>query len=237
MKMKKITIIAITGVLLALGALFGTGASVYAQDLPTPSASGNALRANLQTRAREAAGKIFDRQFLERLNALRVRISSNTKLSTEQKQVLLAKVDSEITWFTNKKGELATATTVAQIRAIVRDARNRFLQVARDLRHLYIARGYVVSLERVITNIEKNIIPKIEAKLTELVANGVDVKAELGYLLNAKTALASAKSEINEVKDSTTFDSAKKHFDLAKGYVKTARQELKKALEGIKLKN
>lgn len=233
--MKKTITILLVAVLL-FSAIFSLGTPVIAQTSPAPSVSGNGTRATLLVRAREFAEKIFDNQFLNRLNALRARISSNTKLSSEQKQALLAKVDAEITWFTNKKGELANATTVAQIRAIIRDARNRFLQLSQSLRHLYLARGYVTSLERVIENIEKNIIPKIEAKLTELSGKGVNVNAELGYLMNAKTTMANAKTEIAQVKNSTTFESAKKHFNLAKEYIKTARQELKKVLEGIRLK-
>jgi hypothetical protein len=219
---------------LLIGVTLGVTAPVFAQNTPSPSVTGRGVQATLLVRAREFAANMFDNQFLNRLNALRARVSANTKLSAEQKQVLLAKIDGEIIWFTNKKGELATATTVAQIRTIIRDARNRFLQLAQSLRHLYLARGYVTSLERVIENIEKNIIPKVEAKLTELQGKGVNVTTELGYLMNAKTALANAKNEITQVKNSTTFENAKKHFDLAKAQIKTARQELKTILDSLK---
>jgi len=207
--------------------------TVFAQTTPTPTVSLGQKPA-LLNRAKDLAEKIFDTLFLNKLNALRARVSANTKLSVEQKQVLLARIDTEITWFTAKKGELTNANSVSQIRQIIREARTHFQEIARDLRHLYLARGYIVSLEKVIENIENNIIPKVEAKLSDLKSKGVDVTSELGDLMKAKTALANAKIEITQVKNSTTFENAKKHFDAAKEYIKTARQELKKILVSLK---
>jgi len=233
--MKKLSLYVVT-ILVLLVVVGATVTSVSAQGPSTTPTSVGTQRAARLEAARSVAAKIFDNHFLNRLNALRAKVSANDRLGTEAKQALLRKIDAEITWFTSKKNELATATTIAELRTIVKDARARFQNIAKEVRLLYIARGFVVSLEKVITNLENNIIAKIERKLTELSNNGVDVSVERALVAKAKAEVVEAKSELVLTTNSVTFEEAKKHFEAAKGHVKSARQDLKEALRSLKNK-
>lgn len=191
--------------------------------------------ANLK-RAKELAIKIFRNHFLPKLNAVRVRVTTNTALGSDAKAILLAKIDEELSWFTEQLGKINDATTLEQVRTYTKEARVRFTQTGKDVRKLYIAHGFITSLERVVKNIETNIIPKIENKLTTLAGKGVDVMTETALLAKAKTELAAVKVEVTEIRNSTTYEMAKKNYDEARAHVKLVRQHLKDLLASLKTK-
>lgn len=242
---------------LFLGTLFISALSlqvVYAQDTTvTPSVSATpsptrvrpqnqaqerveAAKAAVLEKAKTIALDIFDKHFLNKLNELRAKVSANNVIGEDAKQAMLAKIDQELTWFTDKKNSVSSAATIQEVRTIVKDARVRFLQLGKELRRLHIAKGFVTSLEKVITNIEKNILPKVEVKLNELSTKGIDVTAENALLAKAKSELAAAKTEVTEIRNSTTFEIAKKNFDEAKEHIKNARVVIRQILENLKLK-
>lgn len=220
---------------------------VHAQTTPTPTVSPTVkptnraqtvaeLRQAALKRAKTVASKIFQNHFLTKLNALRIRIANNTKLGADARQVLLEKVDAELSWFSDQAGKVNDATTIEQVRTTTREARIRFAQLGKDVRKLYYSSAYVVSLEKVIKRLEESTLPKISAKLVELNSNGIDVTVEQSLLDKAKAELAAAKNEITEIRNSTTFEIAKKNYDEARAHLKTAKESLKQLLESLKAK-
>lgn len=203
---------------------------------PRPTKVAGNLREATLVRAKTLAKSIYNNHFLTKLNALRAKISSNERLGAEAKAVLLSKIDEEIMWFTEKRESIESLTTPMQVRESVKVARMRFLQLGKELRRLHIARGFVVSLERIANNLEKNTLPKIEAKLQDLSSKSVDVTAEQALLVSAKAELELVKKEITEIKNSTTYEAAKKNFDEAKAHLKKVRQSLKDILTSLKAK-
>lgn len=236
---KILALIPITAITLTIA--FGP---VFAQDTVTPTPTPTVTRGQARDSAREAnltkaksmATTIFTNHFLAKLNTLRARVTANANLGDDAKQALLAKIDAEILWFTQQKDSIPNSTTLLQVRTIVREARTRFITIGKELRRLHIARGFVTSLDRVISNLEKNIVTKLDAKLAELSGKGVDVTAEIAISVTVKTEIAAAKTEVTEIRNSTTFELAKKNYDEAKAHIKNARKELKEVLQSLKSK-
>lgn len=224
---------------------------VHAEEVPTPSATvavtvtptptkregiGAAVKAAGLAKAKDIGNKIFTDNFLSRLSKLRVKIVENKNIGSEARTVLLQKVDSEIAWFTSQKNLIDSATTVDQIKSIVRSARTRMEQVSKEIRKLYVSHWFVVRLETVITRLEKDTLPRIEKKLGELEAKNIDVTAEKAFLATAKSDVAAAKVKITDIRNSTSYDAAKQNFETAKTHLNNARKALKSLVESLKAK-
>jgi hypothetical protein len=194
------------------------------------------IRAAALAKAKEVATNIFNNQFLKRFNTVRTNVSNNTKLGADAKTAMLTKLDNEIAWFTTQRDSLNSATTIEQVKTTTKNARTRFHEAAKEVRRLHIAGGYVVSLEKVITNTETNIFPKVQNFLEQLTAKGIDVASEQALFDQAKEKIALSKAELPTIRNSTTYEDAKSHFDKAKAYMKEARELLKQLTQSLKAK-
>ncbi|MCC7303810.1 hypothetical protein IT418_00100 [bacterium] len=234
--MKKIFITILLTMTLSMGTAF---AQTTVTPTPTPTrirteVVGDKIKQAALRSSKAIASRIFQDHFLKKLNALRIRVANNPKLGEDAKKVLLGKIDGELLWFTEQKEKVEAATTVAQVREYTKVARLRFLEVGKDVRKLYFTHWFVVSLERVVKRIEESILPKIETKLNELANKGIDVTAERVLFDKAKLEVSAAKQEINEIRNSTTYDMARKNYNEARLHIKAMRETLKELLTGLK---
>lgn len=241
MKPTKVIAFLIIGLGIGLNSLSGVSAVATATSTPTPTATARVRTAVQQQaaaleKAKSVALNIFNNHFLNGLAKVKTNVTNNAKLGQDTKTALISKIDTEIVWFTQKRDSVNGATTVAQVRAIVAEARVRYQTAAKDIRRLHISAGLVNSLEKVVTNLESNLLPKVQNFLDQLTAKGVDVQSEQALFNDAKTKVAAAKSEITLIRNSVTFEDAKSHFDLAKGYVKQTRELLKSLATSLKAK-
>lgn len=192
------------------------------------------VRQNNVVNARKVATEIFNNRFIKVLSDIRARVSSSTTLSAEAKAELLGRLDAEINWFTQERGNIQAATTVSAVKSITANARTRFLVDAKELRKLYVNKGYVVSLQRVIDNLNKNVVTKLETKLNKLSDAGVNVSSQTALLVTAKSDIATAQANVNVVQSSSTLVEARKSFKAARAALQHAKQTLKQALTSLR---
>ena len=229
------TVLISTLVMLPVRNVFAIAGSTKATSVISPQQA-QVAKAQLLDKAQKNATKIYNNQFLHKLNELRVKVNANNNVDSASKAVLLSKVDAEITWFTGELSAVNTATTIEQVRLNVKNARTRFLADAKEIRRLYIAHGFVVALEKVINNLQKNIFPKIDEKLTELSEKGIDVTAERNLYSKLIVEGDAAKAGVTLIKSSTTFEDAKKNYIATRAHIKNIRQYLQQIITSLKAK-
>ncbi|WKZ24211.1 MAG: hypothetical protein QY312_01220 [Candidatus Dojkabacteria bacterium] len=216
--------------------------SVSAQTVsPTP-------RGRMQTssdvsqQARETAARkgktiaitILRNQFLQRLNGLRVRVISHKTLDTETKQLIVTKIDEEITWFTTQSQRINEQNDIVAVRRLVREARERFTAVSQEIRRMHIVHGYTVSLRQVLNNLETKFIPVLEKKIEELNNEGIDVSGAQSKMIEVKESYEKAKSHYNALSEAETEVVAKKEFIATREEVKKMRALMAEVLKQIK---
>ncbi len=192
------------------------------------------VRQDSLVNARKLATAIFNDRFIKTLSDIRARVAANTTLGVDAKASLLTKLDAEISWFTEQRDSIQAAASVTAVKSITADARARFLVDAKDIRRLYIDKGYVVALQKVIDNLNKNVVTKLDAKIAKLSDAGVNVSAQTALMVTAKSDIATAQANVTAVHNSTTVTEARTSFQAARAAVRQAKQVLKQILTSLK---
>lgn len=187
-------------------------------------------QAQTMERLRTKANKEIERR-IESLQKLITKINSVKRLTDSQRTTMVTQVQSEITNLTTLKSKIASDTTIDEIRTDVQSIVKSY-----RIYVLYIPKMTIIANADKILNLlsgEMNTLTaKLQVRINELSANGVDVATINGLMAERKLKLDDAAAQAQKAID-TVIDLTPEGWPENKTQLQSARDMLAAARKDI----
>jgi hypothetical protein len=179
---------------------------------------------------------------IKRLESLKTWVSNRGALSDDDKAAIMAEIEEDIKWLTEKKGEISSASG-EQIREKAQEVRQYWHRHRAKVKKI-IGQIWGARLNWAISRFE-SVSEKTAAKIEELKAAGVDTTKLEAWLddMNRKINLAKEKYEAAKVKyeaissageANQLFNESHRFIKEARDYLRQAHQELRQIIQEMK---
>lgn len=136
---------------------------------------------------------------IERLQLLRVRVEISRGLSDEEKAVIYAEIDDNISWFQAKQAEIQAAESGQELRSIADTIWDHWREVRVWIKQI-IGQVLIARVDALVQKVEA-FKARIEARIQELKDNGVDTSALEAKLAECDSNLTLAKQKYDEAEE------------------------------------
>jgi len=190
---------------------------------------------NLIDKAKTSLLKADD-MMIKRLQVLRVRVEATRGFSDNEKTVIYAKIDADISWLQTKQADIQAADNIQEIRDIATTAWNYWKEVRVRIKQIA---GQILSawVDALVQKAEA-FAGRVEARIQQLKDNGIDTSALEAWLADYNSKLALAEQKYDAAKDKfsqiSSVEDAAELFREGVAFIKEGNSYLKDALRALR---